>query len=161
MFGIPKIKNLEGLVSQYIENKKKIVETRVTRHAFAREYYGSTVLDIDIVLKDETKYIQEILSVVAKLMPERKFFQKVFNCEVTFKNEAAFYKTVVPLLEGFQRERGITDELEYVPKFYGARLNLDEHSDNVDQNAVLILEQLSSKGRYKNKGEFVSMYRLK
>lgn len=146
MFTIPEIKNLEDLVSQYIENKKKIVETRVTRHAFANERFGSTVLDIDIVLKDESRYTQEILSVVAKMIPERKFFQKVFNSQVTFKNEVTFYKTVVPLLETFQRERGVNDEVDFFPKFYGARLNLDNCNDKVDENAVLILELLSAKG---------------
>lgn len=147
MFGIPKIKKLEELVSQYIDDTKKIVETRVSRHVFASEAPGSTVLIIDVVLKDETRYTQEILSVVAKLLPERKFFQRVFNSKVTFKNEVTFYKTVIPVLESFLKESGVKETLDYFPKFYGARLNLEGDCDRVDEDAVLILEEAKGKAK--------------
>lgn len=157
MFGIPKIKNLESIISRNIENEKKIVETRIARITFPSPNYGTTILGIDIVVKDEIRYTQEILSVVAKLVPEKHFFRKLFNCGVTFKNEVEFYEHVIPLLKNFQNERRLKEEINYYPKFYGARLNLDESNDTVDDNAVLILENLSIKGeswKYENNNFF-------
>lgn len=145
MFDIPELKNFEDLVGQYIENEKKIVEIKVTRHMVANKNYGSTVLDVDVVLKDESRYTQEIVSVVVKTIPKR-YFQEVFNSEVSFKNEVTFYTTVIPTLKSFQEERGISTVLDIFPKFYGARLNLNGEGDRVDQNALLILEQLTVKG---------------
>lgn len=145
MFGIPEIKNLEDLVGKYIEEEKKIVETRVI--GVARKNSGSTVLEVDIVVKDESKYTQEVRSVAAKVIHQISYSQKVLNNEVQFKNEVNFYEVIIPLLENFQTERGIKNPLEYFPKFYGARLNLDSESDKIDQNAVIILEQLSRKGK--------------
>lgn len=147
MIGVPQIKNLENLVAENIEKTQKIVEAKVTKHVFASEFFGTTILEIDILVNDETKYTQEILRVAAKLIPERELYQRVLNSEVTFKKEVAFYKNVVPALESFKREMNIVGDLEFLPKFYGGRLNLLENNENVDRDAVLIFEQLLSKGK--------------
>lgn len=146
MFEIPELKNLEDLVRQYIDKDKKIVETKVTRHAVANRNFGSTVIDVDVVLKDESRYTQEVVSVVVKTIPQRKYLQKVINSETSFKNEVIFYQTVVPALKSFQVERGVRDVLDYFPKFYGARFNLNGDSDKVDEDGLLVLEQLKTKG---------------
>lgn len=145
MFGLPEIKNLEDLVGRYIEKEKKIVETRVV--GVARKNSGSTVLEVDVIVKDESRYTQEVFSVAAKVIHQISYSQKVLNIDVQFKSEVKFYEVVIPLLVNFQRERGIKDPFEYFPKFYGARLNVDGEGDKIDHNAVIILEQLSRNGR--------------
>ncbi|XP_074031753.1 uncharacterized protein [Leptinotarsa decemlineata] len=143
---IPKIEKLDELLGQYIDSKKKILDTKISRLTAPGENYGSEMLRVDLVLKDGETDKEEDLSVVAKLIPISDFFRTMFHVQVTFKNEKEFYNTVVPTLQAFQRKQGATKVIECFPKFYGARSNLENNNGLVDDNAVLILENLKSKG---------------
>lgn len=142
------IANLEELVGPYIRKDKKIVETRISRLTAPGENYGSTILKVDLILRDYSGKT-EPLSIVAKKIPEQEFFQNLFNVQVTFKLEAAFYEIIVPTLQQFQREQGIKKVIDFFPKFYGSRNNLNG-SDKVDGNAVILFENLKVSGKQTN-----------
>uniref|UniRef100_V5G064 CHK kinase-like domain-containing protein n=1 Tax=Anoplophora glabripennis TaxID=217634 RepID=V5G064_ANOGL len=103
------------------------------------------MLKLDVTLKDESDGTEEELHAVAKMIPEQEFVRKIFNIQVTFKNEVAMYNVIAPTLRDFQRENGVNEVIDCFPELYGARLNLGEQNGNVDENAVLILENLNFK----------------
>lgn len=144
---VPQIKNLEEVINPFLQNNKKIISKTVSYLTTSGENYGSEMLKIDLVIENEESNKKETLNVVAKLIPESELFQKVFNIQVTFKSEIAFYQTIVPTLQNFQKERGDTNTMNCFPKPYGGRINLN-NSDNVDKDAILLLENLALKGKY-------------
>lgn len=122
----------------------KLIEQKISRLTSAGENYGSLMLAIEIVLENRKNGDEKILKTVAKLIPPTDFMQKIFNTQVTFKNEIAFYEIIVPTLQNFRRKLGL-EELNIFAHSYGGRINLNG-SDVVDENAILILENLKVDG---------------
>lgn len=150
-----KIEKLEDLVGKYIEKTQKVIDSKISRLTAPGENFGSTILKIDLTLQNDGNKETKELSVVAKLIPELEFFQELFNAQVTFKLEAAFYDIIIPTLQNFQREQGIEKVIDFFPKFYGARMNLNG-SDKVDGDAVILLENLKVTGEYSFQGSIFS-----
>ncbi|CAG9820937.1 unnamed protein product [Phaedon cochleariae] len=140
---VPEIKDLDGLLLPHLDKGKTIVATNISRLTSPGENYGSEMLKVDLTLKDETGCTEE-LSVVAKMIPESELFQELFNVQVSFKLETAFYDTVVPALQEFQRRRSATKVIDNFAEFYGARTSLVDGA--VNEDAVLILENLKVRG---------------
>ncbi|KAG5870714.1 hypothetical protein JTB14_020726 [Gonioctena quinquepunctata] len=143
---MPEIKNLDELIGQYIDKNKKIVDTNITRLTAPGDNYGSEMLRVDLILKDGKSDKREDLSVVAKLIPETEFFRYIFNIQVAFNAERNFYATVVPTLQEFQKTQGITEVIDCFPKFYGARTNLKNDDGDIDDDAVIVMENLKVLG---------------
>ncbi|RZB40960.1 EcKinase, DUF1679, and/or APH domain containing protein [Asbolus verrucosus] len=97
------------------------------------------MLSVDVIVKTPERI--EKINAVAKMLPPNELMQEMFNCQVTFRNEIGFYKTMVPTLQHFQREHGVTEVIDFSPKYYGSRSNLNG-STKIDTNAVLLLENL-------------------
>ncbi|CAH2002705.1 unnamed protein product [Acanthoscelides obtectus] len=146
---IPEIKKIDELVEHVIESDKKVKDVEVSRLTSPGENYGSCMLKVDITLERKSDSSTELLHTVAKLIPEVEFLREAFQVQKTVKTEIAFYDKVVPSLQDFQREYGIANVIDCFPKLYASRLNLKEDSDEVDEDAVLLFENLSVKG-FKN-----------
>lgn len=139
-----KIEKLEELLRRYMEKDQKIVRTKVTRLTPPGENFGSTMLKVDLTIKGQDGN-WEPLNIVAKMIPEDEFFQQIYNVNVTFNMESAFYSTIIPTMQEFQREQGVEDVIDFFPNFYGSRKNLDG-GDKIDGNAVILLENLITSG---------------
>ncbi|KAJ8977761.1 hypothetical protein NQ317_001125 [Molorchus minor] len=124
-----KIRNLEEVLAKYLGPDKKIEHVAATAFGQKGENYGN--------------HNEEELHGVAKTIPDNEISRKIFNIQVTCKNEIAMYDTITPTLQEFQREHGVKDIIDYLPDMYGARLNLDGKNEIVDEDAVLILENLT------------------
>jgi hypothetical protein len=135
---VEKINNLEHLIP--LGESKKIVDHKIKRLTAPGENYGSLMLSVDVTVKTPTG--NEEIHAVAKTVPPNEFIQEVFNTPVTFRNEIAFYKNIVPLLQQFQRQHGVKEIIDFVPKYYGSRVNLKGDEGEVDQDAVLLMENL-------------------
>lgn len=98
------------------------------------------MLSLDITVK--TPKGNEEIHAVAKMVPPNEFLQQVFQTQITFRNEIGFYDNIVPILRKFQREQGISDVIDFFPKYYGSRLNLNGDSTNVDSDGAILLENL-------------------
>ncbi|XP_018562291.1 uncharacterized protein LOC108904287 isoform X2 [Anoplophora glabripennis] len=149
-----KIVKLDQLLNGYIGDSKSIVDTKFSRLTGLGENYGSILLKVDITLENKKDNSREELHAVAKLIPEDKLLQKLFNIQVSCKVEIGFYDTIVPTLQRFQKDKGVQQVMDFFPKMYASRLNLNG-SDTVDQDAVLLLENLIEAG-YKNVDRFES-----
>lgn len=140
-----KIEKLDELFNHNVDKSKKLIDTKICSLTQPGENFGSTILKVDLTFEDDNKETTEV-KVVAKLLPKLEFFQKVFDVQVTFKLEKAFYDTIIPTLKEFEYKHGPINVLECFPKFYGARLNLNG-SDKVDSDAVILLENLKEQGK--------------
>jgi uncharacterized ubiquitin-like protein YukD len=132
------IKNIEDLIP--LGDGKKIVDYKIKLLTAPGENSGSLMLKVDFTVKTPTG--NEEIHAAAKTVPPNELIQEVFNTAVTFRNEIAFYKKIVPLLQDFQKQHGVKEVIDFVPKYYGSRLNLKGDEGKVDQDAVLLLENL-------------------
>ncbi|KAJ8918598.1 hypothetical protein NQ315_013103 [Exocentrus adspersus] len=155
MSGGDKIDNLGQLLKNYTGGSKKIVDTKVSRLTALGENYGSTLLKVDISLKNDNDDSEEELHVVAKCIPEDEVLKEVFNIQVSCKVEIAFYDTIVPTLQQFQRDKGVEEVVDFFPRMYASRINLNG-GELVDENAVLLLENLKGAG-YQNVNRLESL----
>lgn len=135
------IKNFASMFSEYLKPGTEVINIVVEK--LPQAGYGSTMVKADVTIKTKTGTLEHKY-VVVKLVPTNEMIKKMFQIESTFKNEVAFYKTVLPTLKNFQKQQGIAEILDIFPEFYGARLSLDK--EEVDNNAVLILENLITTG---------------
>ncbi|XP_056644255.1 uncharacterized protein LOC130450083 isoform X1 [Diorhabda sublineata] len=142
---VPKIEKLNELLISYLGNGKAILDTKINRLTAPGENFGSEILEVEVIIKEEVKKVEK-LNVVVKLIPESEFARTVImNAAVSFKIEKGFYDSVIPTLQAFQRNEGLETVIDCFPQFYCARNNLRNECDIVDADAVLILENLKVK----------------
>ncbi|XP_055323920.1 uncharacterized protein LOC129578808 isoform X2 [Sitodiplosis mosellana] len=111
--------------------------------------FGSTILAINIKVKLNT--INDLLGEVKIIQLAVKFpvtndiLTAIFEPTITCVKENSFYVEIVPALFQFQRECGINenDLIDIFIQCYGARNSLDSIAD---QNALLVLENIKSRG---------------
>lgn len=144
------IKNFANLFDEHIKSGSKIQNIEIEKLPPAG--YGSVMVKAVVTVRTNNNST-EILQVVAKLVPVNEFIKKIFQIEYTFKNEVLFYTTVLPTLQNFRKQQGICDELNSFAKIYGARLSLDK--SEVDDDAVLVLENLVTSGKINSYNDFI------
>lgn len=142
------VNNLSDLLRSYLGTNKEIKNVEINRLTPPGENFGSVMLKVDITTVRNDDKTEEKLYAVAKKIPASEMFREVFKIQVTFKNEMAFYTTVVPTLQNFQRECGVEDVLDCFANLYGGRISLDETRGVVDDDAVLMLENLCNSGKH-------------
>ncbi|XP_044255708.1 uncharacterized protein LOC123005801 [Tribolium madens] len=140
---IREIKNLDELVFGFVE-KSNFIGATINTLTAAGENYCSELLAVDISVRDGEN--TKIIRTVAKLLPQNEFVQKLLQSERTFFLEVEFYKTFVPCLRQFQQEKGFTQLFNAFPEFYTARFNLEQNSEKIDENAVLVIKNLKDEG---------------
>lgn len=87
------------------------------------------------------------LNLVAKLYPRYDYISTVFDFTIFFKKEIFFYEKIVPTLKKISRDLTKLD-FDFVPEYFGARSSADPKSKRVDENVVVLMENLKSKGYY-------------
>ncbi|XP_017782879.1 PREDICTED: uncharacterized protein LOC108567118 [Nicrophorus vespilloides] len=140
------IKDLDVLLKPCLGSKK--ISSYTTRNLIAAgENYGSIMLAVDVKIRkdNQDENEDETVNLVAKLCPPTEFIKKMFNIPITYKKEVGFYSTVIPTLQQFQIERGIKKPIDFFPKYFGSRINLNGFSE-VDDDACLLLENIKVKG---------------
>lgn len=140
------IEDLEGLLKHYIGSKKQIIDIKKERLTAPGENYCSVMLKLNISVNNhETGKEEEIYAVAKTINTEvNDFFRK--SAPLQFKKEIAFYTEIVPALQEFQKAQGLTHVLDLFPKLYAARKNLHGKDDEVDDDAVIIMENLKEQG---------------
>ncbi|CAH1124986.1 unnamed protein product [Ceutorhynchus assimilis] len=137
------IEKLEDLIKGTIDGE--LVEQQVSSLLPPGENYGSVMYKVDFKVKTSSGEIKEYHA-VAKCTPLNQVTQEMFNTQVTFKSEIAWYTTVIPTLKSFAKEQGLRRELDFFQQFYGARISLDPESDKVDLDGVILTENLKYLG---------------
>ncbi|XP_017774129.1 PREDICTED: uncharacterized protein LOC108560920 [Nicrophorus vespilloides] len=138
------VKNLDKILSDSLGKDVVVIEQRSKFLTPPGEHYGSIMLALDATVKIDGK--EEILPLVAKMLPASDMLRVAFDSGVTFQKEIDAYTKTIPALVQFQRDYNVPEHkiLDIFPKCFGARISLDK--DEVDENAVLIFENLKVKG---------------
>uniref|UniRef100_A0A6P7F1X3 Uncharacterized protein LOC114325692 n=1 Tax=Diabrotica virgifera virgifera TaxID=50390 RepID=A0A6P7F1X3_DIAVI len=140
-----RVKNFEELIRDYIGPNKTIVEAKTGDLTAPGENYLSDMIKIDLILKDTVTNKTEDLNVVAKLVTDNHVMGPTSDLT---KAEVYFYKVVVPAIKSFHKKYSLPYPSFY-PDYIGGRINLTGEVDKADKDAVLVLENLVTKG-YKN-----------
>lgn len=143
----PEIKNLASVVDPHLNGGQLISYTSrfLTKPG---DNYGSVMLGITANVRQVNGTIEE-LPLVAKLPPiTNDILWNIFNPEVTSLRENAIYENVSQCLLQIQISRGIPESelIDVFAKSYGCRISLNENADNLDRDAVLVLENLQTSG---------------
>lgn len=106
--------------------------------------YGSLMTAVTVTIADKSTGKEEVLELVAKNLPKDPLLLSLFQVDKTFVKEAGIYTVVVPLLKQFQEDKAIPENLRLNTfiSCLGARSRRDPHSERIDKDAVLILENL-------------------
>lgn len=151
-----KVCNLVSLLSHYFQEDVEILEENYSHVTGPGEHYGSVMLAIETKVK-RINGEQEKLHLVAKLPPVNDLLKLAFDIKVTFKKEVIAYTKSIPELLKLQKEYNVEKKIymdNLFPTCYAARISLCEDSDEVDDDAVLILENLKLQG-YKTEDRLV------
>ncbi|KAI4461874.1 hypothetical protein MML48_5g00005482 [Holotrichia oblita] len=138
-----KIKFLENIIAPHLQNNQKIISCDFDNLLSAGENYGSVMLQITIKLQNDNGD-EENIYCVGKTVPPSEMLWNLFNTKITFKKEIAIYKTIVPELNKYGEECGVKNLIKFTAKCFGARISLDPSSEEVDHDAVILLENLKT-----------------
>uniref|UniRef100_A0A6P4EMM4 Uncharacterized protein LOC108044747 n=1 Tax=Drosophila rhopaloa TaxID=1041015 RepID=A0A6P4EMM4_DRORH len=143
---LPEIRDLSKVVEQHLSGAR-LLNYRSKSLTQPGDNYGSTLLAIHAQLQRPDGQLLE-KELVAKVPPTDPKYWQFFQPERTCLTENAVYKILAPALALLQDEAGIPAESQFkaFPRYYGSRESLDPSSSKVDQNAVLVLENLRSRG---------------
>lgn len=145
-----KIENLQELITQYVGPDKVITESQIRRLTAPGENYFSTMLDVNLTLEHRKTKKEEKLHAVAKCMLPPNGNMPGPG-DFTYGNEVRFYKDILPILENFRKEEGAKRSLDIFPELYAYRPNIHGENDTVDEHAVIMLENLKTKGKNSSK----------
>lgn len=140
------IENLDELIYQYTGPTKRIIKKDISNLTLPGENYFSVMLKIDVTLKNLENDEEEVLHAAAKcrIRGYNSFFTDV--APIQFNKEIGFYTDIAPVLQQFQREQGIEDVLDIFPKVLAVRRNLSGVGDEIDEHAVILMENLKEQG---------------
>lgn len=138
------LRNLDQLLAPKFGPNKKITNIEVSKPP--QKGVGSLMLKAEVTVQDQSGSV-EVVHLVCKKIPASEFLREGFDIQKTFKKEVAFYEEILPLVREFEKEERITDVMDSFAEFYGARFSLEGKSEVVNEDAVMLLEDLSVKGK--------------
>ncbi|XP_008207762.1 uncharacterized protein LOC103316329 isoform X1 [Nasonia vitripennis] len=109
----------------------------------AGDNYGSTILKVRVIVKRGKNAEKEELHLVAKMLPPTDFQRSIFDSAFTFKKEIFLYEELIPMYRSLYK-----GAFDVVPECYGCALSSKNGADEVDEDAVILLENLKVKGYY-------------
>ena len=135
-----KIPNLESLVASFLP-KAHFIVAQHRKLTSSGDNYGSVLLSVDILVRNEHNQ-DEHIHAVAKKLPCNELIQEMFNSQCTFPNEVGFYQTIAPCLREFQHEKRIPELVSSFPDFYTARISKHHHKiDEIQEKIVPFFEE--------------------
>lgn len=144
------IKNLEKLIQKYTGCTKSLVDSKITKLTAPGENYLGIVLKVEATLKDHNNQ-KETFSAVAKCLNFKLMEFSSGTIAQQFKKEKAFYTEIIPALRNFQLKTNVEERSieNLFPSLHAFRNHLNEDSsEEPDDNAVLLFENLIDKGMY-------------
>ncbi|CAH0553110.1 unnamed protein product [Brassicogethes aeneus] len=150
-----KVHNVKELLVHSLGEEIEVVDQNTFILTAPGEHYGSIMLGLDVTVKKNNGK-EEVLNLVAKLIPQSEVLKIAFDIFVTFKKEVFAYTKTIPTLIALQKEKNVPKNkiLDVFPKCFGARVCLDENKNQVDEDGVLIFENLKLQG-YKTEDRLI------
>lgn len=139
------IEEIDDLIYSYTGRSKTIISISTSHLNLPGENYCSLMLKVDVTLKNLVNDEEENLHVVAKC---RRRLDTIVDSisSLQFKKEIDFYTEIVPVLQQFQRQQAVEEIYDIFPKIIAFRRNLHGKNDEIDDHAVILMENLKEKG---------------
>lgn len=141
------IEKVDELIYQYTGRSKTIVRTNISRLTLPGENYCSLMLKLDVTLRSTDNADEEILHIVAKCINKTDSDYFNFIGPLQFKKEIGFYTEIIPALERLQIQQGLEEVFNIFPKVLAFRNNLHGLNQEIDEHAVILLENLKEIGK--------------
>ena len=155
-------KDPKSVLSEIYGKNIKIIKFESEPLNITGAYFGSSIKEMNITIEEKDGNQKE-LSLIAKMFPPTDFQRATANSTFTFPKEIFFYKELIPAYEKTLKNSNVKNQtFDFAPKDYGSRLTLKPDFDGVDDDAVLLMENLKTRGYYtgnRNKGLFISFYK--
>ena len=140
------VNNLAELVRPALGSDRQFVSYKAGNLLNSGENYGSLMLAVDFTVKNLKSGAEEQIQCVGKMCPPNDWLWDLFNVQATVKKEIAVYEVIVPTLQQFQRDAGLSWVVDSFAKCYGSRISLDPDSNAVDKDSIILLENLKAQG---------------
>uniref|UniRef100_A0A336LYH8 CSON005181 protein n=1 Tax=Culicoides sonorensis TaxID=179676 RepID=A0A336LYH8_CULSO len=146
MSSLNKIEGLEAILANKLPLNTKILKYEIQLLTKPGDNYGSEMLSLTLDLQYSNGTVKN-LNLVAKRPPKNEQLLSIFQTSRTFIKENCFYTVIIPKIYDFEREVGVPEDekLKIFCDCYGARISLSTESNEVDQDAMLLLENLKPK----------------
>ena len=142
------IRDLQSLLRKSFNNKKLIlIDSEISRLVSIEESYGSVVLKLDAKIQGINGKKIENLNLVAKVLNDSSD-RPYFDWPKVLKKEVFVYAKLMPVYQELERQAGIKDVIDILPKYVGHRYSLDECSQEIDENSVILIENLNPRNFY-------------
>ncbi|XP_023245852.1 uncharacterized protein LOC106639834 [Copidosoma floridanum] len=144
------LRDLESLLRQSLGEQAQVVDYTTTLLLPKGENYASTILKVDAVVKRTKNSPEERLPLVAKMLPPTEFQRNMINATVAFKKEFFVFERLLNVYRQIEEEAGVRpeDQIDVLANFYGGRLTLNEGSEDADDDAAMLMENLNARGYY-------------
>ena len=146
------LRDLEPLLRKKLGDDVSVVRYSTESLLPVGENYGSTILKVHALIKRNKNADgdEEELDLVAKMLPPTDFQRMVFSSPITFRKEAFLYQELMPAYQRLEKEFGVPDDevFDIVAEFYGARFSIAEPGGEVDEDAVILMQNLKVQGFY-------------
>jgi hypothetical protein len=146
------LRDPESILQRQFGDDLKVVHFKAESFLKAGDNYGSTILNVQVKIKRTHNAEEENLYLIAKMLPPTDFQRLIFETSFSFKKEIFIYESLIPTYRSVYN--GVFD---VTPKFCGSRLSIKADVDEVDEDAVILMENLKA-AKYcmedRNKGLF-------
>lgn len=145
------LRDLQSMLRKRFNSELDVVKFATEAFLSPGEHYGSTIFKVDAVVKKSRDDPEERLHLVAKMLPSSDFQRAIFDSPFSFKKEVFFYTDLMPFYRRLELELCPIPEdplFDLVPEYYGSRLSMDPKVEEVDDDAVLLMENLRVRGFY-------------
>jgi len=144
------LRELQPILSRTFGDQLIVIHYTTKNLLQPGENYGSTILSVHAVIKRNDESEKEDLYLIAKMPPPTEFQRQIFDSPFTFKKEIFMYENIVPYYQELEKEMGLKENevFDILPKYYQSRLSLTPNVDFDDDNAVILMENLRTRGYY-------------
>ena len=140
--------DFEGFLKKCFGENIQISNYKVVDFLPFGENFCSVVGRVEAWIRKNDESNEEKLQLIAKMAGDISKYD--FGLAKAFKKEVFFYNTIIPIYNEFEMEMGVEKEAIFnnVPKFYGYRYSLNSEIDEIDNNCVILMEDLSATNNY-------------
>lgn len=138
--------SVKDVLKYYVGTNRSISKHEITNNSVLGENYSSDIYKINFLVENVENGTEDRLHAIVKcLKPNCTEQMKMYSLS-QFVKEINFYCDVLPCLNEFQTEENF-EVFDGFPEMLGFRKNVNGRNDVVDENVVIVLENLSTKGK--------------
>ncbi|OXU20178.1 hypothetical protein TSAR_000410 [Trichomalopsis sarcophagae] len=137
------LRNPQSVLRKKLGKDLEVLDFESDSLVKAGDNYGSTILKARVTVRRRKDAEKEDLHLVAKMLPPTEYQRIVFDSAFTFKKEIFLYEELIPMYRCLY-----SGAFDVVPECYGSALSSKDDAEEVDESAVILLENLKVKGYY-------------